>query len=171
MSLAALAAVLVAGRRVLASAGLAVLDGGADMDPSVGADIALAVAIVEGPADLLAALGQVGVLGGVTTPFWACSVRCWVWPTLRFSVGFLRTARVGLRPRLPPSPRPGWDAGGDHRIWVSCWAFSRASPCAHPILMLMSMRPLQWRSLSSIHLKVSQEPKFCLRAIRNAMSA
>ena len=67
MSLAALAAVLVAGRGVLTSAGLAVLDDGADMDPSMGADIALAVAIVEGPADLLAALGQVGVLGGVTT--------------------------------------------------------------------------------------------------------
>ena len=59
MSLAALAAVLVAGRGVLTSAGLAVLDDGADMDPSMGADIALAVAIVEGPADLLAALGPV----------------------------------------------------------------------------------------------------------------
>ena len=37
------------------------------MEASVGADVALAVAIVEGPADLLAALGEVGVLCGLTT--------------------------------------------------------------------------------------------------------
>ena len=37
------------------------------MEPSVGTDVAPAVAIVEGPADLLAALGDVGVLDGLTT--------------------------------------------------------------------------------------------------------
>ena len=37
------------------------------MEASVGADVALAVAIVEGPADLLAALGEAGILDGLTT--------------------------------------------------------------------------------------------------------